>query len=787
MNQISLYHPITNIIPLKSISLHYSLYSLIKDVTLKSVTDEHRSIVDKKLASEFKRTKFPAVTFCGTGSKRGDQYMSTFTDVVAVDIDNLTADQIKESLILLAIIHHMLLAYFISPSGTGIKVLIKVDNYKANPKNIYKAICLFLSEKLSIPLDKFDEACYNLSRLCFLCHDPHIYIHKDLKEDDNLGLIPTIQVDEWLNKLTKRPNSDNIQPVDRNEEVIENVFDYRKSLDFSNKASYYNFKTLVSLTAKKVGLFKHGSRHKFFHLLCSFANQFGIPKESLTPLIYKYFSNHAEVLNAEYPFDLDEEGIKTIDDVYKSYKDQYNTWKPQINEDLETPYIDDAVFKSLPLFFKEVFHGCKNKRQRDVLFLGILGVLSTCWPRIKGLYDNKYHAANLYFFISAPASAGKGELIWAARLGNEFAKRLKWQYLKDLEKYSVEVEEYNASKNTDEPLPKPVPPEPKKFFIPGNASSASMLSCMTNNKHFGIILETEADTLSNTLKQEWGNFSDFLRKAYHHESISLMRRQNKEDLHLETPFLSVVLSGTPDQITKLMNSIENGFFSRFLFYDFPQNAEWHNVFANTGYSLQEFFTKLSKDLWHMSEPFFTDVAEDNANVINFKFTVSQRDRFHAHFKEKLSQLTNVYGGDITASVKRLGVSFFRIAMILSSLRQIQNLGATTFSTKNEFECTDEDYNTATLIISTLLEHTTKIFKQVHRFKKNKFASGTNKEVFLTKLPDSFNRLEAMAIATALDIKEKTAENYLSHFIQNGDLLKPKHNHYEKNVLTDINN
>lgn len=33
------------------------------------------------------------------------------------------------------------------------------------------------------------------------------------------------------------------------------------------------------------------------------------------------------------------------------------------------------------------------------------------------------------------------------------------------------------------------------------------------NEGIGLIFETEADTLSNSMKQEWGSFSDVLRKA----------------------------------------------------------------------------------------------------------------------------------------------------------------------------------------------------------------------------------------------------------------------------------
>ena len=37
---------------------------------------------------------------------------------------------------------------------------------------------------------------------------------------------------------------------------------------------------------------------------------------------------------------------------------------------------------------------------------------------------------------------------------------------------------------------------------------------LVNNDGSGIIVETEADTISNSLRQEWGSFSDLIRKSF---------------------------------------------------------------------------------------------------------------------------------------------------------------------------------------------------------------------------------------------------------------------------------
>ena len=160
MNKVSYFFPIHNVIPKKSVTI-LEVLNLIKSEEFKPVTTALREITDKKLAAEFKRTKFPAVTFCGEVTKRSDIYLSSLTNIVCVDIDGIKLDDLKQILLLLAAIKHIFISYFISPSGTGLKALIRVPDYKANPKNIYKAICLFLSEQLKVPLEKFDTTCFS--------------------------------------------------------------------------------------------------------------------------------------------------------------------------------------------------------------------------------------------------------------------------------------------------------------------------------------------------------------------------------------------------------------------------------------------------------------------------------------------------------------------------------------------------------------------------------------------------------------------------------------------------
>jgi len=67
----------------------------------------------------------------------------------------------------------------------------------------------------------------------------------------------------------------------------------------------------------------------------------------------------------------------------------------------------------------------------------------------------------------------------------------------------------------------PPPPKQKLLFIPANNSASSFINTLAENDEMGILSSTEADTLANSLTQDWGNFSDILRCAFHHESVEM--------------------------------------------------------------------------------------------------------------------------------------------------------------------------------------------------------------------------------------------------------------------------
>lgn len=131
----------------------------------------------------YKESNLPAVTFSGTfpRGKRKAAHLATHSGLVTLDIDGLTTDQIPDVLSELAQMPHIVLA-FVSPSGAGIKAILRVNPIPQNDtehKGAYQA-CLdyieTLAEEYGFEIDTSGKDC---SRLCYLAHDPLVIVHTD--------------------------------------------------------------------------------------------------------------------------------------------------------------------------------------------------------------------------------------------------------------------------------------------------------------------------------------------------------------------------------------------------------------------------------------------------------------------------------------------------------------------------------------------------------------------------------------------------------------------------------
>ncbi|AHW61041.1 Primase C terminal 2 (PriCT-2) [Draconibacterium orientale] len=438
-----------------------------------------------------------------------------------------------------------------------------------------------------------------------------------------------------------------------------------------------------------------------------------------------------------------------------------------VNEEpiFNTPRIPSEVYSQLPEILRDSCEMFADAIEKDVFLIGAIAVISGSLPNIEGIYFDEPHSAHLYSFITAPAGSGKGKLKWAKFFGLRIHKTMVEQSIREKEDYEQEMENYNnLNKNQRQGVERPREPKRKMFYIPANSSASAFIQALSDNNFKGIIFETEADTLAGTLKQDWGNFSDVLRKAFHHESTNMFRRKDNEHIEVEDPHLAIVLSGTPKQVHNMMPDVENGLFSRFLYYAFEDYSDFKNPFiSHQKVNYTDFFEAKGEQMYDLYQ-----TLADQPSPFEFRFTAEQGEVFTEEFNALYKRNRMLLGNDFNANSRRLGLITFRIAMVLRTLRILED-----GDYSNPLICNETDFQTAIQIAFTLEKHAIAVFQNL----PNNNLKGV-KLKFYNALPDNFNRQDYLSVAKDLNIKEKTAEKYIGQFKGN-DLLDHEHNHYKK--------
>jgi hypothetical protein len=729
-----------------------NIYDLLQDIKAEKYQSDINSIRyalqkgDTKKADQIK-VGLPAFTTSATfKGARVQSNMTSYSQLICLDFDHIPAANFAT---IISNINNnpFTLSSFVSPSGDGIKVIVKVNSDAFLHSFTYKEVASYYKGIINFDCD---PKCKDITRLCFLSSDSDCHInenaiifdaHKSKKQDKNID-----------NKLQ-------IQNINA-DVLLDNCLKFTEQ-----KEHYYN-----------------GNRNNFIFQFACNANKYGITQnDTLT-----FCTNN---------FDLDESEIKsTISTVYKNKGVEFASFAKFANlqsskssnenegkntfdeyEDIlkTTPLIPQSVYDNLPPILLESCKVFLQPRERDTFLTGALAILSGCLPNVSGVYSGSLIYPSLFSFILAPAASGKGALKYAKTLADKFHQKTLMHSIEEKKQYAEHLQAYNLLKTKGKLEPNQEPPQASKFkvvFIPANTSNAKIIQHLDENNGKGIICETEADTLGQTFKNDWGSYSDMLRKSFHHEKISISRKTEGEYVEVNEPQLSVALSGTPKQVFNIITSAEDGLFSRFIFYIFKTDAVWYDPSPKGNpVNLTTFFDNQSKEVLKMVEFY-----ENDEMILHL--TDIQWQKLNHTFKEFLEKVNTFVSDDALSIVKRLGLILYRFCMIFTAIRKF----ATNEYHKEVF-CSDIDFESATTLVSVYLQHSIIMFNNLPKQdEKGVFKTSQNKELFLESLPRNFSRKNAVELGKNFSMSERTVDSFLKICLGKY-LVQPKTGHYEKIV------
>ena len=143
-----------------------------KEGATKELVKKIRAEKRKPERNELKK-QLPAICFSGTFNKRADSALIEHSGLICLDFDGYQKQkellQDKENLCKNKYVYSV----FISPSGNGLKVLVKIPADAENHTNYFNSLEKYFNSPY------FDKTSKNISRVCYESYDPLIHVNEN--------------------------------------------------------------------------------------------------------------------------------------------------------------------------------------------------------------------------------------------------------------------------------------------------------------------------------------------------------------------------------------------------------------------------------------------------------------------------------------------------------------------------------------------------------------------------------------------------------------------------------
>jgi hypothetical protein len=143
----------------------------IRDEKIKDIVFTIREEKNKSKRNILKKS-LPCILFSGVFNERNDKAIEKHSGFICLDFDEFTSNEDLMEFREMMIDDPYSYSVFISPSGDGLKVIVKIPNEIENHR------AYFLGLKDYYDSDHFDESCINESRICYMSSDKDIYVNQ---------------------------------------------------------------------------------------------------------------------------------------------------------------------------------------------------------------------------------------------------------------------------------------------------------------------------------------------------------------------------------------------------------------------------------------------------------------------------------------------------------------------------------------------------------------------------------------------------------------------------------
>lgn len=286
------------------------------------------------------------------------QYMVRYSFIIVLDWDKLTADELKRLKEIICSCGYTL-ACFVSPSGNGLKVMVRVSTGAGEHLKTFLSVQRFYSELTGVVIDPSGK---DITRLCFVSWDPEAYynpkasvfdpnnVNSEEGEPQGPSLQKPIQPDTNKGKQIQPATDErkSKQPVPEPPSGTGNIIKiYKRCIKYINKNTH----------------FSTGQRNQFIFRLALELRKAGVPEVTSLFLIqqdYNYNENEVKsTVKSAFLFDLTQ--VSNLGTGNK--KGGYPNLETQNIVSLQKEYQDSDKGRSRPVQSKDNQPGKKKSRK----------------------------------------------------------------------------------------------------------------------------------------------------------------------------------------------------------------------------------------------------------------------------------------------------------------------------------------------------------------------------------------------------------------------------------------
>lgn len=320
--KVSLYKTVLDTIPMEENPVLQVLFK-INNGTYKHFVDPATKAFQEgnsELYADLKK-KIPSFIISGTyeGGRKAEN-LKQYSGYLILDIDKLPKEEVNNCKQKIAQVPFTF-ACFISPSGVGLKIIVKVNSKPEEHLQAFNLLKAIYERETGLEIDKSGK---DINRLCFFSADSKIVINYEAKTFLLQHQQQVLQVNETQQSPVKETDDLSI------------------------------FQKCVQLTNNKMA-YVEGNRNNYVNLLANNCNRNGLLESAATQLIKSHYNyNDAEV-------------SQTIKSVYNNHTQEHGKYASQIPQ---KPPVKDFS-KTGAVSIRQLIHRANTEPDTPFLWSGI--------------------------------------------------------------------------------------------------------------------------------------------------------------------------------------------------------------------------------------------------------------------------------------------------------------------------------------------------------------------------------------------------------------------------------